>query len=154
MLKAAKISFSEAKMKIFIFGIVNCVLYIILFLFLKWFNLMHFSGLRMLNYVIFFLLSLYQVKRRVKHAGKYTPSIQALGIIFLTGAWSFLLLAGFILAYSLADPYITEQYFNTYGKLNSTSSFLIFFEGVAGSTIVALIAMIYADMYKDGDKKI
>ncbi|MGZ4078165.1 MAG: hypothetical protein ACXVDW_11845 [Bacteroidia bacterium] len=153
MLKA-KIVFSEVKRKVLVFGSLNCIAYIIFFLMLKYFNLMHFSGLRMFNYVILFLFSLYEIKNWVKQLKAYIPSIQAFGIIFLTGGFSFVLLAGFIFLYSLFDPYITELYFNTYGKLSSSYSVLILLEGLAGRIIVALVAMLYSDMYKDGEKEI
>ncbi len=153
MLKA-KTDFSKTKKNIIFFGILNCIVYIILFMAFKWLDLLHFSGLRMLNYVTFFILSLYQIRRWTKQAGGYIPSFQAFTAIFFTGALSFMLLAGFIFAYSLYDHYITELYFNTYGKLSSISSALIFFEGLAGSLIVALVAMMYSDRYKDGEASI
>ena len=142
MLKESHISIGKAKRKIFIYGILNFVLYITLFLFLGWFNLLHFSGLRMLNYVTLFFISIYQIRHWIKETGGYIPSLQAFAIVFLTGTWSFMLLGGFVYAYSFSDPYITELYFNTYGKLSaSISSFLIFFEGSSGSLIVGLVTM-------------
>jgi hypothetical protein len=65
-----------------------------------------------------------------------------------------MLFAGFIFAFSLSDPYLTESYFNTYGKLHSWSALLIFFEGVGGSIIIAMVAMMYSDRYEDGEAKI
>jgi hypothetical protein len=41
-----------------------------------------------------------------------------------------------------------------YGKLHSWSALLIFFEGVGGSIIIALVAMMYSDRYEDGEAKI
>ena len=154
MTETIKPSVSFSKKKIFIYGILNCVVYIILFMSFRCFNLLHFSGLRMLNYVTLFLLSLYQINRWVKQIGTYIPSLQAFSAIFFTGAWSFMLFAGFIFAFSLSDPYLTESYFNTYGKLHSWSALLIFFEGVGGSIIIALVAMMYSDRYEDGEAKI
>ena len=154
MIKRSKIIFPKMKTKIFVFGTLNCVVYIILFMSFRYFNLLHYSGLRMLNYVTFFILSLYQINRWVKQIGAYVPSLQAFVVVFFTGAWSFLLFTCFIFACSLFDPYITELYFNMYGKLNSSSSFLIFLEGLAGSIIIAMIAMMYSDRYEDGEVKI
>ena len=67
---------------------------------------------------------------------------------------SFFLFAGFIFAYSLFDPYVTKLYFNTYGELHLWSALIIFFEGVAGSMIIGMIAMMYSDRYEDGEAKI
>ena len=108
----------------------------------------------MLNYVSLFFISLYQIDRWIKQIGTYIPSLQAFTAIFFTGSLSFLLFSGFIFIYSLFDPYLTESYFNTYGKLHSWSALLIFFEGVAGSIIIALVAMMYSDRYEDGEAKI
>ena len=154
MTETTKSSSSFSKRKIFIYGILNCVVYIILFMVFRCSNLMHFSGLRMLNYVSLFLISLYQINRWVKQIGTYIPSLQAFSAIFFTGSWSFMLFGGFIFAYSLFDPYLTESYFNTYGKLHSWSALLIFFEGVGGSVIIALVAMMYSDRYEDGEAKV
>jgi hypothetical protein len=154
MLKAAKVSFSKMKKNIFVFGVMNCVVYIILFMSFSYFNLLHLFGLRMLNYVTLFLLSLYQIQGWIKQTGGYIPSLEAFGAIFFTGALSCLLFGGCIFIYSLVNPYVTELYFNTYGKLNSMSSAVIFFEGIAGSIIVALIAMMYSDRYEDGEAKL
>ncbi len=154
MLKANEISLLKTKKKIVVFGILNCTVYIILFMSFRCFNLLQYSGLRMLNYVSFFLISLYQINRWVKQIGTYIPSLYAFCAIFFTGALSFMLFAGFIFAYALFDPYVTELYFNTYGKLNSLSSVLIFFEGLGGSMIIAMIAMMYSDRYEDGEAKI
>jgi len=154
MVKTDEISPLKTKHKIIVFGVLNCAVYIILFMFLRCFNLMHFSGLRMLNYVSLFLISLYQINRWVKQIGTYIPSLQAFSAIFFTGSLSFLLFSGFIFIYSLFDPYLTESYFNTYGELHSWSALLIFFEGVAGSVIIAMVAMMYSDRYEDGEAKI
>ena len=154
MLEPDEISFSKTKKKIFLFGILNCVVYIILFMTFRCFNLLQFTGLRMLNYVTLFSISLYQINRWVKQIGTYIPSLQAFSTIFFTGGLSFMLFAGFIFAYSLFDPYVTELYFNTYGKLQSWSALLIFFEGVGGSIIIAMVAMMYSDRYIDGEAKI
>jgi len=154
MVEITKPSSSLSKRKIFIYGILNCVIYIILFMAFRCFNLLQFSGLCMLNYVTLFLLSLYQINRWVKQIGTYIPSLQAFIAIFFTGAFSFMLFAGFIFVYSLFDSYVTELYFNTYGKLHSWSALLIFFEGVGGSIIIALVAMMYSDRYEDGEAKI
>ena len=154
MTEITKSSSSLLKRKIFIYGLLNCIVYIILFMAFRSFNLLQFSGLRMLNYVTLFLFSLYQINRWVKQIHTYIPSLQAFIAILFTGAWSFMLFAGFIFAFSLSDPYLTESYFNTYGKLHSWSALLIFFEGVGGSVVIALVAMMYSDRYEDGEAKI
>ena len=154
MLTSDKISLPKTKKKIIAFGVLNCAVYIILFMCFMWFNLLHFTGLRMLNYVSLFLISLYQINRWVKQIGTYIPSLYAFCTIFFTGACSFFLFAGFIFAYSLFDPYVTKLYFNTYGELHLWSALIIFFEGVAGSMIIGMIAMMYSDRYEDGEAKI
>jgi len=154
MSKANEMSLSITKKKILVFGILNCVVYIILFMSFRCFNLLQFSGLRMLNYVSLFLISLYQIKRWVKQIGTYIPPLQAFCAIFFTGSWSFMLFSGFIFVYSLFDPYVTELYFNTYGQLQSWSALLIFFEGVAGSMVITMITMMYSNRYENGETKI
>ncbi len=149
-----KISLPTTKKKIVVFGLLNCGVYIILFMSFKYFNLLHFSGLRMLNYITLFLISLYEINRWVKQIGTYIPSLYAFSTIFFTGALSFFFFTGFIFTYSLFNADVTELYFDTYGKINSSSSVLIFFEGLAGSMIVALIAMMYSDRYEDGEATI
>ena len=97
MLTSDKISLPKTKKKIIAFGVLNCAVYIILFMCFMWFNLLHFTGLRMLNYVSLFLISLYQINRWVKQIGTYIPSLYAFCTIFFTGACSFFLFAGFVL---------------------------------------------------------
>src|SRR5580693_9749395 len=111
MIKAARISFSKMKKNIFIFGVINCIVYIVLIMLFRFFNLLHIGGLSMIDYVTLCLISLYQIHRWIKQTGGYVPFLQVLCTIFFTGLLSFILLGGFIFAYSLVDPYLAELYF-------------------------------------------
>jgi hypothetical protein len=155
MIKAAKISFTESKKNIFIYGAINCIIYIFLFILLKYFNVNDLTGLRIGNYVILGLVSLFQTHQLIKQKNGYVPFLQSFFITLFTGACSFFFFAIFVFIYSRCDPYLPVLFNMESTDLNkSISAILVFVEGSGGSIIVALITMFYANRYEDEEAKI
>lgn len=155
MLSKAKISFSKLKKNIFLFGIINCAIFIVLFLSFKYLNFRDITGLRLINYFALTIISLYQIHRLVKLKHGYIPFLNTFCLIFFTGTWAFMLFSAFIYVYSWLDPYLHELFImdsNSQNKL--VAAMLVFFEGSGGSIIIALIAMFYAGRYQDGEASI
>jgi len=151
----AKISFSEIKKTIFIFGMVNFAVYTVLFLLFKYLNFLNITSLWVVNYVTLTLISLYQVHRLVKQNRGYIPFLQTFCMVFFTGSWSFVLFGIFIFIYAWLDPYL-NQLFNMDADSQSklVSAILVIFEGIGASIIIALIAMFYSSRYEDGEATI
>lgn len=155
MLSEAKISFSKLKKNIFIFGIINCAFFIILFFAFKYLNFVNITNLRVVNYAALALISVYQIHRLIKQRNGYIPFLESFLLTFCTGTWAFILFSAFIYIYSWCDPYLHELFImdsNAQNKL--VAAMLVFFEGSGGSIIIALIAMFYAGMYQDGEASI
>src|SRR6185312_2364193 len=110
MLSEAKISFTKLKKNIFIFGIINCIFFIILFLAFKYLNFKDITGLRVINYAALTLISLYQIHRLIKQKKGYIPFLESFCLIFFTGTWAFMLFSAFIYIYSWCDPYLHELF--------------------------------------------
>jgi hypothetical protein len=155
MLSKAKISFSKLKKNIFLFGIINCAVYIILFLAFKYLNFKNITSLRVVNYVALILVSLFQIHNLIKRKNGYIPFLESFGLIFFTGTWSFMLFSAFIYIYSWCDPYLHELFIMDSSSQNKlVAAMLVFFEGSGGSLIIALITMFYSGMYEDGEASI
>ena len=155
MLSEAKISFSKMKKNIFLFGIINCAIYIILFFAFKYLNFKDITGLRVINYVALTLVSLYQIHNLIKQRHGYMPFLDSFCLTFFTGTWSFMLFSAFIYIYSWCDPYLHELFIMDSSSQNKlVAAMLVFFEGSGGSIIIALIAMFYAGRYQDGEASI
>ncbi len=152
MLKAAKISIAQAKKNIFVFAAINCLAYIISLLAFKYLNLLHIWGLRMADYLIFAIISIWQIRRWISRNHGYVPFLQAFFTILFTGAFSFLLFGAFLLIYSFSDPYLTGFFVTNTGQPGKLiPSIIVIFEGGGASIIVALIASFYAARYEDGE---
>ncbi len=155
MLREAKISLTKMRNTIIFFGIINCCIYILLFLIFKYLNLLHISGLRMLNFFPLAFTSMYQVHYLVKKNKGYIPFLQAFTNTFFTGTVSFLLFSAFLFFYTFYDPYIQPLYFDMQENTNRIiPAFLLFAEGSGGSIIVAMVIMKYANRFTDGESKI
>src|SRR6185437_13115298 len=147
MLTEAKISFSKLKKNIFIFGIIDCVFFIILFFAFKYLNFKDITGLRVINYAALALISLYQIHKLIKQRNGYIPFLESFCLTFFTGSFSFLLFSAFIYIYSWCDPYLYELFIMDSTSQNKlVAAILVFFEGSGGSIIIALIAMFYAEI--------
>jgi len=150
MLKSAQSSLLKMKKSIVVFAFLNFAVYIVLFFTFRAFGLLHFSGLRMLNYITLGVICCYQVSHWVKQGGGYIPFLESFCTAFFTGTLSYVLFAIFIFLYSLGDPYFAKLYFNEPdGTLKLVPFIIIFFEGSAGSLIIGLITMMYSEQYKE-----
>ncbi len=155
MIKQAIISFSKMKKYVLFFGMANCAIYIILFLAFKYLNLREITGLRIINYVAFLVMSLYEIHWLVKKNNRFIPFLEAFLTVFITGTISFFIFAIFIFISSFADPYLNQLFFSDSAALNRfIAALLVFFEGSGGAIIIALIGMMYASRYQDGEAKI
>jgi hypothetical protein len=150
MSKAAQIPFSKIKMNVLIFGILNFGLYLSFFFSCKHFNIMHITGLRMVNFLILSLTALVLINRWKKQYDGYFPFLTVFSSILLIGVISFMLFAIFIFFYAGYDPELTELFVTKIPEnLRQVPAIVILFEGTAGSIIVALILMIYTSMIND-----
>ena len=155
MLHEAKISITKMRNNIIAFGIINCIIYVILVLLFKYLNLLHISGLRMLNFFPLAFVSMYQVHYLVKNNNGYIPFLQVFTNTFFTGTFSFLLFSVFLFFYTWFDPYMEPLYFDVaQGSNRFIPAFLLFAEGSGGSIIVAMVIMKYANRYADSEAKI
>jgi|1185.fasta_scaffold479638_1 hypothetical protein len=139
------------KKNILIYGALNTGLYIILFLAFRMLGLLHFVGLRMINYVVLCLVSFYQIKKFTQENGGYLPFLISAVITLCTGTFSFFLFALFIYIFSFIDPYLSSVYFDISSSHQKelTPFILILFEGTGACIIIALIIMIYAEKLKE-----
>lgn len=151
MLRALRLNASEMRNTIFVYAIINCIAYIVLLLSCKYLNVLHITGLRMLNYVLFTFISFYQLHHLIKKYKGYLPFLQVYMISLFTGAASFFLFAVFIFFYTWFDPYLNDLYLDVSDSNRFIPALLIFFEGTGGSIIVAFIVMKYANRYADGE---
>jgi len=141
-------AYPDMKKNILVFSIINFVIYVLLFILFRSLNLLHLSGLRMLNYVTLGIVSCYQIDRWTKRGGPYLPFLKAFLRASITGTISFIFFAIFIFIYAKTDPYFTSLYFDDSHTTNKFIPFIIiFFEGSAGSVIVGLIVGIYSEKY-------
>ena len=155
MLSQAKISFTKMKKNILMYGIINCALFIILFLSFKYLNFKDITGLRVINYLALTLVSLYQLHSLMKKRHGYIAFLDSFCLTFFTGTWAFMLFSAFIYIYSWCDPYLHELFIMDSTAQNKlVAAMLVFFEGSGGSIIIALIAMFYSGIYQDGEASI
>lgn len=154
MLHSEVLSVSRMKKEIVTFAILNCVLYIVFLLSFKYLNLLHVYGLRMINYLVFGVLSVIEIRRLVKLYGAPIPFLQSFFLILCTGALSFFLLGVFLLLYSFVDPMLNPFYATHYNGIRLVPSVFIFFEGTGASIIIGLISMLYASQFESGEKSV
>ncbi|HXB41860.1 MAG TPA: hypothetical protein VNZ49_15065 [Bacteroidia bacterium] len=133
-------------------GILCCVMYIVFLLLMQAFNLLHITQLRVVNYIILWLVCIYQVKKWITKNGTYVPFLQVLGATFFTGIWSFLLFSIFLFFYTRYNTYLAELFIkHTEGFTGDIPSVVILFEGSGVSIIVAFINMQYFRRYEEGE---
>jgi hypothetical protein len=151
-MKAANIPFSKIKKSILVYSVIACLCFIVFVLLLRFFNLLHVWGLRMANYAIFCVISMYQVRHWIKQYKGYVRFLKVFAVSLTTGAAAFTMFAVFLFIYSWFDPYLNEMYVtHSIGQQRLIPSVIVFFEGTGGSIIIALIAAIYASRYEDGE---
>jgi|GEM_PF-961559 len=145
MLKAARISFNNARSSILFFGTLACCCYICFMMVVKYTGLLHVTGLRTVNYVMLPFLCIWQIRVLVKKFDGFIPFLEALCITFLTGTVSFFLFSIFLFAYSFFDPYLNSLFIMDAGDMpRIIPCLLVFFEGSGISIIIGLIIMEYS----------
>lgn len=155
VLRAAKISFASARKSILIFALINCSLYIVLALTFKYLNLLHVWGLRMSNYAVLIFVCIWQVRHWVKSRRGYVPFLEAFFTALFTGSLASVLFGAFIFVYSLSDPYLAPMYVADAGLQSLViPPVMLVVEGAGASIIVALIVMLYASRFEEGEAKI
>lgn len=154
MLKTAKITFARARKNILFFAFLNAFCFIAFMMFVKYFNLLHITGLRTVNYVFLTVFSFVQIKRLMKLGHGYLPFLETLCIPFITGTLSFFFFAVFLFFYSFIDPFLISLFVIDIDYLDRlVPSFLVFFEGSGISIIIGLIMMEYADLLAEKEVK-
>ncbi len=149
---AAKISRKELMKSVFLYAIINCVIFIVTVMAFKYLNLLHVWGLRITHYVIVIFVCLYQARRIIRKHGAYLPFLRAFSLSLFTGILAFALYGLFILLYSLFDPYLAKIFITDSQDDNILiPALIVFFEGSGASIIVALIVMIFAARFEDGE---
>jgi uncharacterized BrkB/YihY/UPF0761 family membrane protein len=114
------------------------------------FNVLHVTGLKMINYVSFCLIGLYQIKKIAQDGEMRFSFLKGFSLIFFTGIFSFLLFAIFIFIFSQIDSSLNNVYFHfAEGDQQITPFILVFFKGSAASIIIALIVAIYSEKFSD-----
>lgn len=154
MLRTAKITFEKARRNILFFAFLNAFLFIVFMMCVKYFNMLHITGLRTVNYLILALLSFVQIKRLMKIGQGFPTFLEAMCVPFVTGTIAFFLFAIFLFIYSFIDPFFLSLFVIDVDYLDRlVPSFLVFFEGSGISIIVGLIMMEYADMLAEKQMK-
>lgn len=155
MLHAARISFTTMRNSILLYGALNCVVYILLFLLFRLLGWLDIFGISMVNYLTLFFLLMLQFHRQIRKAGGFIPFLEVFFAAMATGTVSFFLFAGFVFFWSIADPWGAGQYVADAGLPGKILPFVIlFFEGSGGSIIVALAITFYTGRYEDGEAEI
>jgi hypothetical protein len=118
---------------------------------MKYFNLMHITGLRFVNYLILMLLCYHQIRRRMNLTGSFVPFLQVFFMAFATGICSFIFFSGFLFIYTRFDPQLSNLFAQSAtGSPLATPSAIILIEGSGVSVIVALIVMLFFSQFEEG----
>jgi hypothetical protein len=137
---------------VFFCGLLCVGFYILLLFFSKFTNLLHVTGLRLINYVALCVISIVLVRRQIRKYKRPLPFLQVFAVVFGLGVWSFALFALFLYFFSWFDPLLNQLYITqTLGQIRLVPSVVVFFEGTGGSIIVALTVMLYASRFEDGE---
>src|SRR5688572_2994587 len=107
MLRTTRTSFEKAKRNIILFALITCACYVIFMLVVKYTGLLHISGLRMVNYAILGILSIFQVKSLARQELHF-PFLEVFSVTIVTGTISFFLFSIFLFFYSFFDPYLNN----------------------------------------------
>jgi hypothetical protein len=107
----------------------------------------------MVNYVMLYLICLYQIKKWINQTGRYVFFLQVLGTVFYTGVWSFVLFSVFLAIYVRFDETLAELFSqNVPDIFDFMPSIIILFEGLGASIIIAFIQMQYFRRYEEGEE--
>jgi hypothetical protein len=148
-LEPANIPFSRLVPSILLFAAIACVEYILLLVLMQQLGLVQIVELRMINYVLLSLTTIYEVKRLMKQNGGYFRFLKVLMITMLTGSVSFALFSLYLFAYSYFDKAFFEMLQkHSPGAIRSIPALIVLFEGIGVSVIVGFINMQYFLRYE------
>jgi hypothetical protein len=154
-MKPARLPFSLLQRDIFIYGLAACIQYIVVMVVMQIFGLLEIIELRMINYVLLCLTTIYQVKKRISETGRYIPFLKVFILTLLTGAMSFALFSIYIYVYSFFDtPFYEMLLKHTPGEIRSIPALIILFEGIGVSVIIGFINLQYFLRYEEQEAEI
>lgn len=117
-------------------------------------GLVQYTQLRVVNYVVLYLVTFFQVKHWINQYGTFVPFLQVLSVTLITGMWSFILFTLFLDIYIQYDPVLAELFSQrTRGFAGDWPATVILFEGAAVSIIEAYINMQFFRRYEEGEVK-
>jgi hypothetical protein len=152
MLEPAKIPVTTVRNSVIKFAAICCAFYIVFLLLMQALDLVHITGLRVVNYLFLFMVCFIGIRRWVFRSEHFVPFLTVFATSLLTGVLSFVFFCIFLLIYSGFNSEMTEL-FNRHAPtaLRSIPSVIILFEGAAVSIIVAFINMQYFRRYEEGE---
>lgn len=149
--KPAYIPDSKIRTGIFVVGTVCGLSYIGFFLLMTALGLMHITELRVFNYVVLVAATFFMIRKWIVESHHYIPFLKVVATAFFTGLWSFILLAAFLVAYSIYDPALYDLFLlKTGGTFATWPQFVVLFEGAGASIVTAFFMMQYFRKYEDG----
>src|ERR1041385_8692447 len=104
MLEPAKIPLSKVRNSILKFAAISCLFYIVFLLLMQSFNLLHVTGLRIVNYVFLFAVCFFGIKRWVNQSEHYVPFLTVFTTVLFAGTLSYVFFCIFLLIYSSFSP--------------------------------------------------
>lgn len=141
---------TEANKIIITYGAIAALLYIVYFFIMRMAGLIQQTEFRYLNYVLYGVAGFFALRKAKMKLGGRLSYLQGLGIGFMTGAVSFLLLGGFITLFALLSPEFTTVVLKetpaTFDYTPLRAGFLVVSEGVTFSIIISLCLMQYFKM--------
>jgi len=149
----ANVSLYALVPNILLFAFIACMEYIVLLIIMQQLGLVQIVELRMINYVLLSLTTIYQVKHLMKRYGRYFRFLQVLMISMVTGSVSFALFSLYLFAYS----YFDKEFFDMLqkhspGAIRSIPALIVLFEGIGVSVIIGFINMQYFLRFETPDR--
>lgn len=153
-----KIPAKEFKKIILKYALIVGVLYIIYFLLMKVVGLAHITELRFVNYLLFTIVGSLEIQAMKERGTNRIHYLQGLGITFITGLFSFLIMGAFIFIYSYFDTFfldtVSKMYPASRAFVHFSAPFLVVSEGIAYSAIISFCLMQYFKKYSVRIKKV
>jgi hypothetical protein len=152
MLEPAKIPVTKVRNSVIAWAGICCAFYIVFLLLMQALNLMHITGLRVVNYAALFVVCFAGIRRWVYRSGHFVPFLTVFMTALATGVLSFVFFCIFLLIYSGFNSDLNDL-FNTHAPdaLRAIPSVIILFEGAAVSIVVAFINMQYFRRFEEGE---
>ncbi|MFI5220468.1 MAG: hypothetical protein ACHQNT_13365 [Bacteroidia bacterium] len=158
MEETVKIPAKEFKMIIFKYAAIAGFLYVIYFLLMKAAGLAHITELRFVNYLLFAIAGSLEIQTIKEKSANRIHYLQGLGVTFITGLLSFLIMGVFIFIYSFFDPFFIDAVSHMYPAAKPfahlSAPFLVVSEGIAYSAIISFCLMQYFKKYSIQIRKI